>query len=132
MVLPSKRFVEGLQKRTEQAFYTDVASILSYTTTGYDEFGQPETTEVETEVRCSFTDKPDTETWASYADIEEIAAEIRFTGTKPHKGNKVELKSMYNRDAYETQVYADTTFEIIDIRDRDVFGYVCALKKVQI
>ena len=132
MVLPSKRFVQGLQKRTQQYIYTDVASILSYTVTGYDEYGQPTTTEVETEVRCSFTDKPDAETWASYADIEKIQAEIRFVGDMPHKGDKVELKSMYNRDGYETQAYADPTFEIVDIRDRDVFGYVCALKKVQI
>lgn len=132
MVLPSKRLVESLQKRVEIGFYTDVASIISYTITGYDEYGQPEMTEVETEVACSFTDKPDVENWRDYADIEQIAAEIRFTGDKPSKGDKVELKSMYGRDANETQAYADTTFEIVDIRDRDVFGYVCALKKVQI
>lgn len=132
MVLPSKRFVESLQKRVEIGFYTDVAFIISYTITGYDEYGQPETTKVETEVACSFTDKPDIENWRDYADIEQISAEIRFAGNKPSKGDKVELKSMYGRNTYETQVYTDTTFEIIDIRDRDVFGYVCALKKVQI
>jgi hypothetical protein len=132
MVLPNKRFVERLQKRVEIGFYTDVASIMSNTVDSYDQYGQPIYTVTEKEVACSFTDKPSKEAWANYADIESIEAEVRFVGDKPSKGDTVKLKSMYGRDAYNEQVYTEQEFEIVAIRDRDAFGYVCALKEVQV
>lgn len=132
MVLPNKRLVEGLQNRVVTGFYTDVASIMAKAIDSYDEFGQPVYTITETEVACSFTDKPSKEDWESYADIESIEAEIRFTGDKPSKGDTVKLNSMYGRDISDEQAYTMQEFEIVAIRDRDVFGYVCALKEVQI
>jgi hypothetical protein len=83
-------------------------------------------------VACSFTDKPAKETWANYADIENIEAEIRFKGTKPSKGDTVTLTHRFNRDDDDSQDFTAETFEIVAIRDRDVFGYVCALKAVQV
>jgi hypothetical protein len=132
MVLPNKRFVQSLQKRVEIGFYTDVASIMVKSIASYDEYGQPVYTITEKEVACSFTDKPSRESWANYADIESIEAEVRFVGDKPSKGDTVELKSMYGRDTYNEQGYTEQEFEIVAIRDRDAFGYVCALKQVQI
>jgi hypothetical protein len=132
MVLPNKRFVQSLQKRVEIGFYTDVASIMSNAIDSYDQYGQPIYAVTEKEVACSFTDKPSKEAWANYADIESIEAEVRFVGDKPSKGDTVKLKSMYGRDTYNEQGYTEQEFEIVAIRDRDVFGYVCALKEVQI
>jgi hypothetical protein len=65
-------------------------------------------------------------------DIEQIEAEIRFKGTKPSKGDTVTLTHRFNRSDTDTQDFTVETFEIIAIRDRDAFGYVCALKAVQI
>ena len=132
MVLPSKRLVESLQGRTVKGFFVDVADIVYRTAGTPDSYGQPTYTEVEVEVACNFTDKPSRETWASYADIENIEAEVRFAGDMPSKGDRVRLKSRFNRIYYANQAYADQLFEIVAIRDRDVFGYVCALKAVQI
>jgi hypothetical protein len=106
--------------------------IVSYSTTGADEFGQPTTTETETEVQCSFTDKPAVEKWTGYVDIEELVAEIRYVGAMPAKGDRVKLKSRFGRENYEEQRFAEQEYEIIGIRDRDIFGYVCALKWVQV
>jgi len=101
---------------------------MSKVIASYDEYGQPVYTVTEKEVACSFTDRPSKESWANYADIESIEAEIRFVGDKPSKGDTVKLKSMYG----ETGDYTMQEFEIIAIRDRDIFGYMCALKEVQI
>jgi len=137
MALPNSRMVQGLQARMVEGFFTDLATVI-YRTAGIpDEYGQPAYTEVETEVRCSFTESPragrdGTEKWTSYADIEEINAEIRFKGEKPNKGDRVETQSQYYRDGYEEQHYEPQTFEIVGIIDRDTFGYICALKKVSI
>jgi len=132
MVLPSKQIVEQLQSRVKGGFFVDVASIMSKEVASYDEYGQPVYTTTEKEVKCNFTDKPSKESWANYADIENIEAEIRFADDMPNKRDTIKLKSMFNRDVYADQHYAEQEFEIIAIRDRDVFGYVCALKKVQI
>lgn len=133
--LPSKRTVERLQSRVSGGFYEGTAVIVRRTISSYDDYGQPVYTDVEDEVRCSFTDKLSAEAleqWKPYADIESIQAEIRFTGDKPAKGDVIKLKSRFDRENYEKQRYTEQQFEIVGIRDRDVFGYVCALKEVQI
>lgn len=132
MVLPSKKLVEQLSKRAQDYAFVDTATITYRTASSYDDYGQPTYTESETEVKCSFTDKPSKETWAEYADIESIEAEIRFVGTMPSKGDTVTLTHRFNRDDTDSQDFTAETFEIVGIKDRDVFGYVCALKKVQI
>jgi hypothetical protein len=136
MVLPSKRMVDSLSKRAQDGFFTDTATVNYRTVASLDSYGQPTYNTTSTEVSCSFTDKPSKEAWATYADIESIEAEIRFTGTKPSKGDTIKLSERFNRasdgSTDDSQYYTEQTFEIIAIRDRDAFGYVCALKKVQI
>ena len=125
--LPSARLTAQLQDKTEGFFYGDTAAVLVDTVTSLDTYGQPNTTTTTTAISCSFTDKPDKENWQAHADIERIAAEIRFTTPAPAKGNRVTLKGRFDGTSY-----TDKTYEIIGIRDRDVFGFVCALEAVQI
>jgi hypothetical protein len=132
MVLPSKRLVEALARRTEDSFFTDTATVNYISDGSQDIYGQPAESITSTDVACSFTDKPSKEIWASSMDIEQIEAEIRFKGTKPSKGDTVTLTHRFNRSDTDTQDFTVETFEIIAIRDRDAFGYVCALKAVQI
>lgn len=132
MVLPSSNMVARLTGRMQSSFFVDVADIIYRTTGDPDEYGQPTYTETEAEVQCSFTDKPSKESWLNYADIENIEAEIRFMGDKPSKGDMVTLKSRFENESYQEQQYTPQTFEIVAIRDRDAFGYVCALKAVQL
>ena len=132
MMLPNKKLVERLQARTKDYMYVDTATITYKTLASLDDYGQPTYTTVATEVSCSFTDKPSKETWGNLADIENIEAELRFVGTMPTKGDTVTLTHRFNRDDLDSQDFTAGTFEIVDIRDRDVFGYILALKKVQV
>ena len=132
MILPSKKLVERLAKRMEDYFFTDTATITYRTASTYDGYGQVTYSESTSTVDCSFTDKPSKESWGEYADIENIEAELRFTGTKPSKGDTVTLTHRFNRDDYDDQDFTADTFEIVGVKDRDVFGYVVALKKVAI
>ena len=132
MMLPNKKLVERLQARTKAYMYVDTATITYKTLASLDDYGQPTYTTVATVVKCSFTDKPSKETWGNSVDIENIEAELRFAGTMPTKGDTVTLTHRFNRDDLDSQDFTASTFEIVDIRDRDVFGYVLALKKVQI
>lgn len=132
MILPNKKLVERLQSQVSKGFYVDTATVTYKTISTYDSYGQPTYSESTDTVDCSFTDKPARESWAEYADIEAIEAEIRFVGTKPSKGDTVTLSHRFNRDDDDDQDFTEETFEIVGIKDRDYFGYVCALKKVQI
>lgn len=131
--LASARLVAELQRRTENHFYGDTAAWLSDVVNTLGAYGQPDSvTTTPTEIACSFTDlsglqRQAIERWKSYADIEEIVAEIRFTSPAPAKGNRVTLKGRFDGTSY-----VDKTFEIVGIMDRDAMGYVCALKAVQI
>ena len=126
--LPSRRLVDQLQRRTVSAAYSDTATISRLIVTGSDDYGQPTGTTATSQIACSFTDKPSLEMWKDYADIEQIVAEIRVSSENvPNKGETVTLEGRW-----DTLEYVDQQFEIVDIRNRDEFGYVCALKKVQI
>ena len=125
--LASARLAAQLQAKTETLAYGDTAAVLSYSVTTLDSYGQPNVTTTTTAISCSFTDKPKMENWKSYADIEQIAAEIRFKTPAPAKGMMITLKGRFDGTSY-----VDKTYEIVDIKNRDAFGYVCALKVVQI
>jgi len=126
--LPNANSVARLKERMQDMFFGDTAAVLQDTVTSLDSYGQPNVTTVTTAIDCSFTDKPNPEVWKNFADITEVSAEIRYTGAPvPVKGNRITLKGRFDGTSY-----VDQTFEIIDIQDRDVFGYVCALKKVEI
>ena len=132
MVLPSKRMVEALARRAEDGFFTDTATVTYRTVNTVDTYGQPTYSTTTSTVSCSFTDKPNKEIWAGEFDIETVEAEIRFKGTMPSKGDTVTLTHRFNRGDSDSQDFTADTFEIIGIRDRDAFGYVCALKAVQV
>lgn len=124
--LASARLAAELQRKVVDGAYGDTASILQDTVDSQDGFGQPNTTPVSTSVSCSFTDKPKVEKWEGFVDISQIAAEIRYDSLPiPVKGNRVTLTGRF-----DSTDFVDTTFEIIGIQDRDVFGHLCALMLV--
>ena len=126
--LTNARITAQLQRKTEEAFYSDTAYVLIEVATGtYDVYNNAVTTLQENAVDCSFTDKVSRENWLDYADIETIDAEIRFSDCVPKKGYKVKLAGMYDGLGM-----ADKTYEIVGIRDRDTFGYLCALSAVTV
>ena len=128
MHIPNSRLAAQLSRRVIDGFFTDTAYlILKYPATSYDEYNNPVATEYEVEVRCSFTDSPAKETWRDYADIENIEAEIRVANIKVTKGDRVKIAGRF-----DTDTMTDKEYEVVGVRDRDVFGLVCALKAVSL
>ena len=125
--LASARLAAQLQEKVESHFYGDTAAVLTDAVTSLGSYGQANVTTTTTPISCNFTDEPKLELWKNFADVEMISAEIRFAAPAPKKGNRVTLKGRFDGTSY-----VDTTYEIIDIKNRDAFGYVCALKVVQI
>ena len=128
--LASARLAAHLQGKVEDHAYGDTAAVLSYTVATLDTYGQPNTTTTTTAISCSFTDSmgaASMEKWKNYADIKQIVAEIRFTSPVPSNGMEVTLKGRFDGTGYP-----DKTYEIIAIRNRDAFGYVCALKVAEL
>lgn len=122
------RLVAELQQKVDDGFYGDTASILQDTVDSRNSYGQPSVTVTTTSVTCSFADKPKLEKWEGFADISQIAAEIRYNSTPiPEKGNRVTLTGRF-----DSTDFVDATFEIVGIQDRDVFGHVCALMLVTV
>ena len=118
-------FAGRLNSRIQKLAYSDICVFIDRAEGSLDTYGQPTVTETETRVSCSFTDSPKIEEWKSFADIEEIAAEVRFSNelVSPVSGDKVKIINRFKRHSFP-----DTTYEIVGIRDRGIFGYVCALK----
>jgi len=129
MRLANARLVAQLARRTEDYSYGDTAYIVINVPIGaYDEYNNAVTAESLVPIACSFTDKASNENWRDYADIESVDCEIRFAAqTAPNKGQRVTLAGRFDGDTY-----ANKTFEIIGIKNRDAFGFVCALKAVTI
>src|SRR3990172_7482166 len=126
--LASNRLAKQLQRDTSAYAFWDTGNLLQDTVTGLDSYGQPTVTTASTATACSFTDMPDLERWKDFADVDQISAEVRFAGsTVPARGNRFTITGRYDDSSYQ-----DVTFEIIGIRDRGAFGWVFALKKVQI
>ena len=123
--LADARLVAHLQRLTVAHSYGDTGALLHDTVTGLDEYGQPTVSTASTSVACSFTDEPDMEKWRDYADITQISAETRFADATPAFGDRFTITGRFDGTGY-----TDVTFEIVGIRDRDAFGFVCALKKV--
>lgn len=126
--IANTRLVAELQQKVDDGAYGDTATIIQDAVDSLDGFGQPSTTPTTTSVSCSFTDKPKMEKWEGFADISQIAAEIRYNSSPiPVKGNQVTLTGRF-----DSTDYVDSNFEIIGIQDRDVFGYLCALMLVTV
>ena len=129
--LPNTQLTQNMARRMASQFFVDVAYILSDEQTGQNDYGQPEVETRENEIKCSFTDKPKAENWRAIADVESIDAEIRWIANEgdeiPNKSDRVRIEQHFENGTYKAGV-----FEIIDIRDRGTFGYMCALRKVKI
>jgi len=124
--LVSNRAAKELQRKTAEYAFWDTGNLLQDTVTGLDEYGQPTVSTTTTALSCSFTDEPDVEKWKDYTDVSQISAEVRFAGsTAPAHGNRFTVTGRFDDSAY-----TDKTFEIVSIRDRGAFGWVCALKAV--
>lgn len=127
MPLVTERLASQLQRHTAAHAYTDAGY---YTPppdlSSLDEYGQPNASVSQVPVTCSFTDKPAVEKWQGYADIKEIAGEVRWATPQPNKGGIFTITNRFGSHVTEQ------TFEIIGIQNRGAFGYVCALKAVTI
>ena len=123
--LASARVSAQLQRRSVSGFYGDTANYHARTSASTDSFGQPVISITTTAIACSFTDRPALENWRNYADIGVVDAEIRFVSPAPAKGDQITLTAHFGSTAY-----VDKTFDIVGIRDRGPFGYVCALRAV--
>lgn len=121
------RLAAQINRRTSEYAYTDAGY---YTPTpdmsNLDSYGQPTASTSLVPVSCSFTDKPAVEKWTGYADIAEIAAEVRFSSLVPSKGGRFKITERFGNPV------TNQSYEIIGIQNRGAFGYVCALKVVTI
>lgn len=127
-MLMSPRLTAQLQRNVKTLEYSDFGYLLIDVPDGiYDDYNNPVVTTSEVPLTCAFTDKPNTESWKSYVDVEQLEAEVRFERAHPTKGNRFKLTSRFGNNIDPCQ-----TYEIFGIRNRDVFGYACALKAVQI
>lgn len=124
--LASNRLAKQLQRKTAEHAFWDTGNLLHDTVSSLDSYGQPVVSTSSTAVACSFTDMPDLERWKDYADITQVSAEVRFSSATPVSGDRFTVTGRLDDSAY-----VDQTFEIIGIKDRGAFGYVCALRKVQ-
>lgn len=127
-MMVTNRLVNQLQRITEDAFYVDSAVYLSMPTDlTYNDYGHVTSEPDEVPTTCSYNDKPSSESWKDYADVENITGEARFTAPVPKKGDQIKITARWNNVSYTSE-----TFEIVGIRNRGDFGYVVALKKAQI
>jgi hypothetical protein len=121
--------VAQLQRVTARDFYGDYGYIIKAVKAGtFDAYNHPVTTDTSIPVECSFTDRPSTEIWKEHLDLSIIQGEARFTSqTPPDKGDKFKIVGRFG-----SQNYPDKTYEIVGIVNRDAFGYVVALKAVEV
>lgn len=132
MRIAGARQVAQIQDRIESHVYTDTATYYASAPAegSQDAHGQPPTpTEgAGAKIDCSFSDKPSKEVWADYADIDEIAGEIRINDDFiPDKGGQFLVTGRFDELTGRDQVY-----EIVGIRDRGAMGFLCLLKFVTI
>jgi len=119
------RLAKELERKTEEYMYWDTGTLLHDTVSGLDEYGQPTVSTTSTSVSCSYTDSPDMEQWKDYTDIAKVSAEVRFSDATPVSGDRFTITGRW-----DDSTFTDQTFEIVEIKDRGTFGFVCALKKV--
>jgi len=128
--LASNRLVSQLDRLTVKYFYGDVGTYYETpdAETGLDEYGQPPKAGAGISIMCSFNDNPAMEKWSNYADIEDIAGEVRFgTDITPDKGGQFQIEGRWDELTEQPQ-----RFEIVGIRNRGLMGWVCLLKTVTI
>jgi hypothetical protein len=128
MRLPSSRLVQQLQRRVVDGFYGDYAVLIKKVGTGtYDANNMEVVTLLEIPLDCSFTEKAATEDWTNYADVGQVDAEVRFAGYTPTKSDTVRVGDRFDHSSLSSK-----TYEIVGISNRYTFGYVCALRRVEV
>jgi len=126
--LTSNRVAKQLQRKTAEHFYTDTATYITRTAGTPDNYGQPTYTETTASIACSFTDTVSREDWRDLGDIQEIDAEIRFSSaTTPNKKDAITITARFDDSSF-----TDKRYHIVGIKNRGPFGYVCALKAVDL
>jgi hypothetical protein len=129
MIAANSRLVSQLQSHISTKFYGDTANYITRTPAAPDTFGALTYTETTTAIACSFTDKisqSGAENWKEFADVESVDCEIRFSAVTPSKGDAITLTGRFD------SAFTDKRFYIVGIKDRGTFGYVCALKAVDL
>ena len=128
-MLPNVRLTAQLSRVTRQAMFGDTGYLIKEVWNGtYDIYNHKVMTLSNVPVVCSFTDKPTLSIWKEHIDLEILMGEVRFNSpSEPTKGDKFKLVGRFG-----TAYYPDKTFEIAGCTNRDVFGFVCALKAVTV
>lgn len=131
--LSNQKSMLRLRRRVEKQFYNDTAYYYppASPTDDLDGYGQPATPQTSGNVgpiACSFTDATaEARKWLEGLDIHHVDLLMRFekAGWIPLKGGRIIAAGRFN----EFGNYEDETYEIVNIRDRDVFGYVLGLRR---
>jgi hypothetical protein len=128
-MLPNSRLTAQLSRITEQTMFGDTGYLIKSVETGsFDAYNKPVYSESKIPLNCSFTDKPSRDIWKDHVDLEIIEGEVRFISqTPPTKGDKFQISGRFG-----SMNYPDRTYEIIGVANRDVFGFVIALKSVTV
>lgn len=129
MSLASDRLTSQLQGMTERYLYGDDGFLIKSVPSGtYDTYNHPVVSTSSIPVTGSFSDKPSHETWKDHVDLAEINAEFRFKSqTAPEKGDQFKIVGRFG-----SLNYPNKTYEIAGIVNRGNFGFVIALKAVEV
>ena len=128
-MLLNSRLTAQLNRVAKQDMFSDTGYLIKSVASGtYDINNHPVMTETNVPVVCSFTDRPTAVIWQGHVDLEIITGEVRFnSGSEPSKGDRFKVVGRFG-----TVNYPDKTYEIVGTTNRDVFGFVCALKAVSV
>ena len=119
--------IDNMVEAQEIHAYTDTAAYIPAADPDtVDDYGQPTASTDEITISCAFVDTSKTERWRGDADIENIDAELFLTAYTPTKGGKVKILKRFGVDV------VNRTYEIIGVQARGAFGFVCALKAVEV
>lgn len=119
--------IDNMVEAQEIHAYTDSAAYIPASNPDtVDEYGQPTVSSDEIIIMCAFVDTTKTEQWRGDAEIEKIDAEIFFTGYTPTKGGSIKILKRFGQDV------TNKIFQVVGVQDRGAFGYVCALKAVEV
>jgi len=132
--LLNNRLAMQLAKYVSDYVYNDTALLLHNASQSVDANGHKLKEFVEYHLHCSFNETPSRvtgkgESWTRFGDIGMYDAEVRFAEPEPHKGDLV--RSVVLQGGDET-LYTGKTYEIIGIINRGEFGWVCALRRVEV
>jgi hypothetical protein len=127
MIAANNRLVSQMQAKIEAGYYGDTANYITRAASTPNSFGELTYTETTTSISCSFTDKASAESWRQFADIQTVDGEIRFNSVVPSKGDAITITGRF-----DDPDFTDKRYHIVGIKDRGAFGFVCALKAVDL